>query len=98
MYSISSIVIQSTRLIPLKSSEINKLYRQINLLNSLTNKIYKLVFREMGYDFEFLSVKNNHTLLENSLSESHSCSCRLKILVDLGDIFAWLKLEEHMFG
>jgi len=53
------------QLISLKSSEINRLYEQINMLNSLKAKLYKL--RD---DFEFLSMKNNHSSLENSLSLS----------------------------
>jgi len=54
----------------------------------------------MRYNFEFERKKQSYTSgkLSPSLSESHSCSYRLKILIDLGGIFAWLKLEEHMFG
>ena len=84
------------RLISLKSSEINRLYEQINLLNSLMTKLYKVVLIDMRYKLRFFSVKNSHTILENSIYESHNCSCRLKILVDLRGILAWLKLEEHV--
>jgi len=57
-------------MISLKSSEINKYYGQINLLNSLKTKLYKLSLESWGTIFEFLSAKNNHASLENSLSLS----------------------------
>ena len=85
------------RVISLKSSEINKLYGQINLLNSLKTQLYKLAFRELRHNFEFLSVKNCHSYLEIPLSKWHNCSGRLKILVDYGGILAWLELEELKF-
>jgi len=58
------------QLISLKSSETNLLYRQINLLNSLKTKLYKLSFREMRHDFEFFSAKNNHSSLAWSFKNS----------------------------
>jgi len=61
---IQSVELLFNRLISLKSSEINKLYRQINLLNSLMTKLYKLVLREMRYNFRFLSAKNSDAKLE----------------------------------
>jgi len=60
------------RLISLKSSEINRLYGQINLLNSLKTKLYKLSLIELLHNFQFLRVKNSQSSLKNSLFESHN--------------------------
>ena len=67
------------QLISLKSSEINRLYEQINLLNSLMTKLYKLVFRDMSNNLRFLSAKNSDTNLENSHSVSGLHSVQLLI-------------------
>jgi len=47
---IQSVELFLNRLISLKSSKINRLYRQINLLNSLKTKLYKLSFRALRYN------------------------------------------------
>jgi len=87
------------RMISVKSSEINKLYEKFNRLISLKTKQYKLSFRKLRHDFEFLSVKISHSSMENTFSLNHTAaSVRLKILVNLGGILAWLELEELEFG
>jgi len=87
------------RLISLKLSEINRWYGQINLLNSLKTKLYKLSFIELWHDFEFFSVKNSQSSLENPISLNHTtASARFKILIDLKGILSWLELEEFKFG
>ena len=91
---IQSVELLFNRLISLKSSEINKLYRQINLLNSLMTKLYKLVLREMRYNFRFLSAKNSDAKLETLSLYYIVWSCWSKILETL---FAWWKLEEYVF-
>jgi len=69
----------------LKLGVINRLYKQINMLNSLMTKLYKLVFREIRYELRFLSRKNSHTYLENSISLNH--------IVAVVDWRSWLILE-----